>query len=194
MSTSENIKSFSGGAKMGRRLPKKSRWRTLIRKPKDWLVWGLLIVLLLAVLMTLCTGCESYVNDDGDKVYRLNPVVAGKVEKTAEGAIDILGILTPLIGAVAPIAMGGIGTGLAVWRKMKPKLVTAQTKQVMAHSAASAVVDGIDEFKRLHPKEWEKLREQLNDSIKGSGMDTAMIENFIRSLRGIPTKAEPELA
>jgi len=59
----------------------------------------------------------------------------------------------------------------------------------MAHSAASAMCDGIEEFKKQHPVEFAKLRGKLADALKDSGVDTKMLDNFIRGLRGRPPKA-----
>ena len=147
-------------------------------------------VLILCWLLLLVGGCVSGVDPiTGEQVFGVDPNVAAAIEAGVQVAVSIMTVLGSFWPILTPISLLAVG-GLATWFKVKPKLTELQTKERMAHSAMSATVIGLDDFKEAYPEWWEKLGEKL-DNIKDKLIDPkdrTVIENLIRAARGLPPK------
>ena len=143
----------------------------------------------LMLLMVGFVGCEMLQADDGQTRLRLNPKIGKDIEAGAEKGLELLTVLAPLLGPAGGIAVGGLATGLAILKKLRPKLETAQTKAEMSNTVAGCLVTALEEVKTKHPDAWKKSREQIVFQLEDSGIDTKILENAIRGLRGLPAKA-----
>jgi hypothetical protein len=54
---------------------------------------------------------------------------------------------------------------------------------------ASISVDAIEEVKKNHPEAWASISEKVHRECVESGLDTKLVKNAIRGLRGKPPKA-----
>ena len=139
-------------------------------------------VLLVCLMLGLMVGCvKSTVVDPntGKEVttYKLDSTKVEGVENAAEAAQGIAGasgIIWPIGTAIASI----IGTGLAMWRKYKPKLVAAQTAEELSYTTAETAINVIEDLKEMSPETWEKLKAKIKIGPE--------IENAIRAIRGLP--------
>jgi len=132
------------------------------------------------VLLLLVPGCEI-VKDGGQKIVRIDPNQAAKVEGAAEATIGILEALTA-IWPVAGIGVAGLGTALAAWRKAKKNLTEKQSESQMYYNATAALVEAIGDYRDANPDKWAKLKKQLEDAIGPEA------ENVIRAIRGLEPK------
>jgi len=149
---------------------------------------SLFVVFAMLSMMSLFTaGCQ--VAEDGSVRLRLNPNTADNLERGGTAALGIAEILAPFFGPVGGIAVGGLATGLTLLKKFKPELTRFQTKAEMSNTVAGCLVTAFEEIKTKHPAEWAKSREQIVTQLQASGIDTKILENAIRGLRGLPAKA-----
>lgn len=149
------------------------------------------IILAMFALMLFVVGfvgCDVLQTDDGQTRYRLNPKTGQQFEDKAGTGLELLTILAPFLGPAGGIAVGGLATGLTIIKKLRPKLEKAQTKAEMSNTIASCLVHALEEVKTKHPEAWKKSREQIVHQLKDSGIDTKILENVIRGLRGLPAK------
>jgi len=146
-----------------------------------------MIFAMLLAMNLFVTGCEI-VKEGGESRIRLNPKAANSIEKGGENALSLLTILAPFFGPVGGIAVGTVATGLAVFKKVKPKLTEAQNKFELSNTVAGIAVEAIEEIKINNPKLWDSMAEKLQKECEGCGMDTRIVKNFIRGLRGLPAK------
>ncbi len=151
----------------------------------------MLMLVACVILAVGVAGCVTSTDPvTGQKQVSVDPNVAAQAEAGAEAATAILALLTPFLpwaGVISTALLSILGT----WLKMKPKLVRVQSEAEMYHSAASSTVLGIEEFKKAYPDEWGKLEMKL-DILKDeiiSPEDRLKIENVIRGLRGLSSKA-----
>lgn len=151
-----------------------------------------LIIMLFSISMMLfpifMTGCIAYEAEDGTTKYKLAPGMDTKIEEGGQGIITLLTLLSPLLGPVGGVAIGGVATGLAVFKKVKPKLLEAQNKHELANTVAGITVETIEQIKIDNPKLWDSMAEKLRKECEDSGIDTKIVKNFIRGLRGLPAK------
>lgn len=150
---------------------------------KKWIMTICLAVILL-------TGCVRGVDPTtGRETVSVDPNVAEKVEGGTQALVSIGTILSVFIPSLTGV-VGIIAGVLGAWRKAKPLLTKAQSEANMYHSVASSTVLGIDEFKKLCPKEAEKLLAELEKLKKKmiKPEDWLKIENVILALRGKPIK------
>ena len=143
---------------------------------------------LLLIVLLFLAGCKVATNEEGKKTYQLDPNTTASVETGAEGAAGILTVLTPFLGPSATIAATGILTALGVWRKLKPRFVAAQDKATMAHTVAGSLVGSIEILKKSYPEDWKHLEPTIVSTLEASGVDTQVLDNVIRGLRGLPPK------
>ena len=156
-----------------------------MNRTKRLVAWGLLIVITLSPLACVVTKDP----ETGEKTYAVDPNKAGEVERTVDAAAIVLSLLGGIWPVLIPIGTGVVGA-LAAWRKMKPKLTEAQSEAKLYHTIGLATVIGIEEFKKLYPKEWDSLMtslEKIKDKIINPE-DRLKIDNLIRALRGLPPK------
>lgn len=142
-----------------------------------------------AMLLTMnlfVAGCE--LSRDGGIQIRLNPKTANSIEKGGEDALSLLTLLSPFLGPAGGIAVGAIATGLTVFKKVKPKLTEAQNKYELSNTVAGITVEMIEQIKIDNPKLWDSMAEKLRKECEESGVDTKLVKNFIRGLRGLPAK------
>lgn len=144
------------------------------------------VVVLLCLLFV--SGCVVTQSEDGEKEYGLDPNIAAKIQEGGTVTIGLLVLLAPFLGPAGAVAIGVIASGLAVFKKMKPKLETVQTKYELSNTIALIVVEAIEQLKKDHPKVWEEMAKKLLKQIEASGMDTELIKNAVRGLRGLPVK------
>jgi len=143
-------------------------------------------MLWMAVVIVLCLGVAGCIKSEGpggETYYRVDPNIAAEVERDVAVGITILQALSIIWPELLPagllIATGG---GLAVWKKLKPQLTEAQTRQALYYATTEGVVGAIEQFKETNPTEWKKLKKQLDDLVGPEA------ENVIRALRGLPAK------
>lgn len=145
------------------------------------------IIMLFSILMVI-SGCLAYEAEDGTTKYRLIPGMGDKIEAGGEGALNLLTLLSPLLGPAGGLAIGAVATGLTVFKKVKPKLTEAQNKYELSNAVAGIAVEAIEQIKTDNPKLWDSMAEKLRKECEDSGIDTKIVKNFIRGLRGIPAK------
>lgn len=146
-------------------------------------------ILMLFSLLMIFGGCITEIAEDGTKTYKLAPGTSDKISEGGEGVLNLLNLLAPLLGPVGGLAIGGVTTGLAVFKKIKPKLTEAQGKYELSNTVAGITVDVIEQLKEDNPKLWDSLSVKLQKECEDSGIDTKLVKNFIRGLRGLPAKS-----
>ncbi len=146
-----------------------------------------LIMLMVCVILAGVAGCVTSTDPTtGQQQVSVDPNVVEQAEAGAVAVAGILALLIPFFPWAFP-ALTALAGVIATWRKMKPKIVNAQSETEMYHSIASSVVLGIEEYKKLYPEKWEDLAEEL-EALKNkiiSPEDRLKIENVIRGLRGL---------
>lgn len=142
---------------------------------------------ILLAINLFATGCKIS-REGGELQIRLNPKVANNIEKGGEGALSLLTLLSPFLGPAGGIAIGAVTTGLAVFKKIKPKLTEAQNKYELSNTVAGITVEAIEQIKIDNPKLWVLMAEKLRQECEDSGVDTKIVKNAIRGLRGLPAK------
>ena len=148
-------------------------------------------LLILVGCIIIISGCMTHVAKDGAVTYSLLPSFEKKldqVEQIGEGALGALGVFAPFLGPVGGIVAGGLATGLAILKKARPKLKAVQDKYQLSNTVASISVDAIEQMKKDHPEVWYKLSDKLRKECEDSGLDTKLVKNAIRGLRGLPVK------
>ena len=148
----------------------------------------ILFVLMLSANMLLI-GCGVVENEDGSKKISLNPFVAEKIEKGGEAAVGVSEIVAPFLGPAGGVVAGGLAGALALFKKYKPKLVETQTQAEMSTTVAEITVDIFETLKKEHPKVWAECSTKINSQLQDAKIDTKVLENFIRGLRGLPPKS-----
>lgn len=144
--------------------------------------------LLVALMLLFIGGCVATKQDDGTTKWSLDPLWGQKAEGASETALGIMTVLAPLFGPASGIAVGGLATGLTILKKARPKLERAQTKYELSNTVAAISVDALDIIKKDHPVIWKKLGKKLEQECEDSGLDTKLVKNTIRGLRGKPPK------
>ena len=145
-------------------------------------------ILMLFSILIIFGGCIAYEAEDGTTKYRLAPGADKQIEEGGQAVLSLLTLLTPLLGPASGIAIGGVATGLAVFKKIKPKLMVAQNKYELSNTVAGITVEAIEQLKIDHPKLWDSMAEKLQKECEDCGIDTRTVKNFIRGLRGLPAK------
>ena len=151
--------------------------------------WKILFTVM-AILMAInifTMGCQ-YDKSTGEFRIRVNPNTYKNIEDTGTAGLDILAILTPFLGPVGGIATGTLATGLALLKKFKPQLTEFKTKAELSHIVASISVETLEELKIRHPEAWADLEGDVRKLCEESGLDTKIVKNAIRGLRGLPAK------
>lgn len=145
-------------------------------------------ILIVSLMLFIIGGCVATKQDDGTTKWNLDPAWGKKAEDVGEEALGVLTILTPLLGPAGGIAVGGLATGLTILKKARPKLERAQTKYELSNTVASISVDALEQIKKDHPKVWESMSIKVLKEVEDSGLDTKLVKNAIRGLRGLPPK------
>jgi len=142
----------------------------------------LLLIVMCAGLSLVVAGCISTKDPvTGQTQTSLDPNTVGQVERAAETAIGILGLLGIVWPFLLPVATAG-GAVYGTWKTVKPKLVTAQTQSQMYYSATASIVQGIEAYKAANREQWDNLEGYLAETIGPKA------ENIIRALRKLPAK------
>lgn len=141
------------------------------------------------VFNVFIAGCDIIKNEDGTTTMRMDPNAADSIEKGGEAAVDISKTLAPLLGPAGGVVAGGLASALALFKKYKPKLVQEQTKAEMSNTVAGISVDVFETIKKEYPEVWEKYADKIRSELQSANVDTKTLENFIRGLRGLPSKA-----
>ena len=149
-------------------------------------LFGIFAVLFLTSLFV--ASCEMS-EKNGETQLHLNPNVADNIEEGGEAAVGIAEIMAPFLGPAGGILAGSLASALALFKKYKPKLTQSQTKAELSHTVATISVDAIEQIKKDHPEVWKKLSAKLQKECEKSGLDTKIVKNAIRGLRGLPAKA-----
>jgi hypothetical protein len=145
------------------------------------LIFAICIVLLLA-------GCIQETNPlTGEKTTRLDP--NNPVIPAAEGAVGFASALLPLLGPIGGAGATVLAAALAYWGKIKPQLTQSQAEAQQGYTAGTALVDALDEYKKMHPTEWSTLGTLIQKNLDKFGVDAKAAENFIRGIRGLPPRA-----
>jgi len=148
----------------------------------------MLFSILMMLFPILMIGCLAYEAEDGTTKYQLLPGMDNKIEEGGEGALNLLTLLSPLLGPAGGIAVGAVATGLTIFKKVKPKLTEAQSKYKLSNTVAGIAVEAIEQIKIDNPKLWISMAEKLQKECGECGIDTRIVKNFIRGLRGLPAK------
>lgn len=149
---------------------------------------GRLKMLLVAALLFCVSGCVT--NTDpatGEKTRSLDP--NSPIVKTSESGTELVAALLPIAGPIGALISAALLGALAIWRKMKPELAKARTTATNSLAAVSATVSAIEDFKKSNPNEWAKLGGFITTELTKQGIDPKIVENVIRSIRGLPQKA-----
>lgn len=136
-------------------------------------------------------GCVATKMNDGTTKWEMLPEWEEKLEQAeevGEGALGLLTALAPLLGPVGGIAVGGLATGLTILKKARPKLEAVENKYQLSNTVASISVEALEQIKKDHPKLWAELSTKLQKECEESGIDTKLVKNAIRGLRGLPAK------
>lgn len=141
----------------------------------------------LLVVSLFVVGC-AVSKENGEIKMRLNPNVADKIEDVGEAAVGIAGSAAPLLGPAGGLLAGGLATGLALFKRFKPQLTQFQTKAEMSNTVAGITVETFEVLKKEHPDVWKKCSEKIHKECLEANIDTKVLENFIRGLRGLPAK------
>ena len=129
------------------------------------------------ILLCLLAGCA--VTPTGETVITPEGVeTIDAIAAVAEPLGASLILLWPSLAGVGGILAGAAGA----WRKMKPKVVEAQSERDIAEAAGEATAYALEEFKKAHPDEWADLSRILGDH------HGPVVESFYRALRGLPPK------
>lgn len=144
--------------------------------------------LLIIAMLFLFTGCITETADDGTTTKVLDPNTVANIESGVESGALIAELLAPLLGPVSYLIGGGLLTALGVWRKVKPRIMDAEGKAEVGHAVTASLVEAIEVLKREHPDKWLILKPKIDAAIAKSGMDSAVLENIIRGIRGLPPK------
>lgn len=147
------------------------------------------IFVLFVFISLSVVGCVVTENADGTKSYSVSSNFLEKAEQTGESAAGILSVLAPLLGPAGGIAAGALATGLTVLKKMRPKLEQSQRDYELSNTVAAISVEALEQIKKDHPQIWQQMANKLEEEVKNSGIDTKIINNAIRGLRGLPPKA-----
>lgn len=147
-----------------------------------------LLVIMYMMTMMFWAGCIAYEAADGSTKYKLIPGMGDKIEEGGKGALSLLTVLAPFLGPIGGAAVGAVGTGLTIFKKVRPKLEAGKTKYELANAVAGITVEAIEQIKVDHPKVWEAMVDKLRKECEESGIDTKIVKNFIRGLRGLPDK------
>ena len=153
----------------------------------DELVPIIAIVLLLIALCLMAFavgGCASFMQGLHD--FAADPNASGAAETGVAEAAGVAAFFGPIGAAIA----AALGTGLAVWRKVKPSLAAANAKAIQYHAAAASVVEALEAFKTAYPDQWDTLGKLVEAQLTKQNLDPLVIENVIRGLRGLPAKTE----
>jgi hypothetical protein len=143
-------------------------------------------ICIVALCLMFAAGCTVLTDAvTGEKTYQVDTNVTDKVEAVAEVGT----LLAPFFGGAGVMVASALAGGLATWRKVKPKLTTAQTAADHYHAAAGATVEAIETFKELSPDTWEVLGGLIEKQLRKQGIDPLVVENTIRGLRGLPAKS-----
>lgn len=147
-------------------------------------------ILIVFLMLTFLMGCVATKMQDGSTKWSLLPSneTFNQLEDTGKGALELLTIFAPFFGPAGGIAVGGLATGLTILKKVRPKLKTMKDKHQLSHTVASISVDAIEQIKRSHPKLWDKIAVKVQKECEESGLETNLIKNAIRELRGLPSK------
>ena len=138
---------------------------------------------LLLLVMLLCLSVGGCVEGDTDGKVHLDPVVAEQVEDVGEGAVGILTALSPLFPWLIPFATGGGGL-LAMWKRLKPKLTTAENKNTSLVLGGEILSIALQDVKDNHPAVWEKVGPLIKTTLRKS----VEIENAVREFRSLMPK------
>jgi hypothetical protein len=141
------------------------------------------LIFIMAVLV-LFVGCTT--SEQGETVIDPNFVVSA--EGVVETGAGIAAVLAPLLGPVSGLVSGGLLTALGLWRKVKPRIMNAETKAEVGYAVSTSLVEAIERLKKESPQDWERLKPLVNKAIATAGMDPKVLDNMIRGIRGLPPK------
>lgn len=133
-----------------------------------------ILVTLAIIFMLAGTSCVTYEDADGGKHFRLSAPWAEKIEKGAEGATDILGILSAFIPALIPVAAAA-GTGTVVFKKMKKDVTKYKTP--LEHTVAT-----LETIKDEAPETWEYVKGKIKERHPTIDVEKT-IEEVIEALK-----------
>ena len=142
----------------------------------------ILTICLLAVLAL--PGCES--TDEGTQ---LRPDVA----ETLDNAAVVAEASTPALMAVSVLwppatAVVSVLSGLLImWRKLKPQVTKAKDEAEFYGDITEAIVDSIEEWKKVRPDDWEYLEAEL---VKVIGPKAYTVIGAIKSSRAFASITE----
>jgi hypothetical protein len=146
------------------------------------------VLFLLMFVLAFINGCVVSKNADGSKSYSVDPKFLNKAEEVGESTVGLAEALAPLLGPAGGIVAGGLATGLAVLKKVKPKLEKSQKDYELSNTVASISVEAIEQIKKDHPQVWDAVKTKITKECEESGLDTRVVKNAIRGLRGLPPK------
>jgi hypothetical protein len=138
---------------------------------------------LLVIVFLFCCGCVKTPSG-----ITVDPNAVTKIEAVTEGGASILVQLTPILGPLAALIGGGILGALQIWRKVKPQILEAQGEAEISYAVTESLVEAIELLKKEQPEQWKKLGSFIDTAFKSAKIDTKILENVIRGIRGLPPK------
>lgn len=149
----------------------------------------LTFVVLALIGTVMYTGCQSYMNEEGQQVTRLSDAATDKLDKAVQMAPAVSDVLLavsiaypalfPTIGIVL-----GIITGLAgAYRKFRPELTKEQAKTKTYSDTTKAIVYAIEQFKLTNSDDWGDLKAELKKQLldKVGPESLAIIEAIVQA-------------
>jgi len=139
-----------------------------------------ILICVAGFLVTLMAGCAT--TPAGDTVVKPEAIEAidnaALIAEPLAQSVTAMGLVWPPAALIGGILAGMVG----VWRKMKPELVAAQSEADLGALAGEATAAALEAFKNRYPEEWSTLSNYLRDNHGPT------VENFYRTLRGLPPK------
>jgi len=162
-----------------------------MKKTLKRMYMALVVVLFMMFGAIAYTGCQSYLNDQGQQVTTLTPAATDALDKAADMSpvvIDALvgvGVAFPASMGILGVIAGVIGGLTKAYKKYRPQLTAEQNKAKMYSDVTKAIVYAIEEFKANNGENWEalkyELRLQLMDKVGPEAL--AIIEAIVEAYR-----------
>lgn len=152
-----------------------------------YLATAITLTLLFGVVMY--TGCQTYLNEQGQQVTRLTDETVEVLDKAVELAPTVtealvgVSIAFPALAAFLTVA-AGIITGFAgAYKKYRPQLTKERAKAQVYADTVTAIVYAIQAFKEENREDWDilklELKTQLMDKVGPEAL--AIIEAIVQA-------------
>lgn len=110
------------------------------------------------MLMIVMCGCQVE-NMTPENVERIDTAIS-ITDEVGQAAIA-LGVIWPVLLPIGTLLLGGAAAG----RKLKPKVIAAETNAQLYSAVTHDIIATIEDFKKSNPAEWLKLKKVLSDKL-----------------------------